>query len=46
MATGPTLQELVREALDSRLLDVHTALPGKIRSYDRKTHSAVVEPMI
>ena len=46
MAGAPTLQELIREALDSRLLDVHTALPGTIRSYDRKTHTAEVEPMI
>jgi len=46
MAGEPTLQALIREALDSRLLDVHTALPGKVRNYDRATHTAEVEPMI
>ena len=42
----PTLAEIIREALESRLLDVHTCLPGKIISYDSSTRRADVELLL
>lgn len=40
------LAELLRTALDSRLLDLHTAMPGTIVSYDASTQTATVQPGI
>lgn len=40
------LGELLRTALDSRLLDLHTAMPGTIVSYDDATQTATVQPGI
>ncbi len=40
MALEPTQAELIREAIESRLLDVHTALPGIVESYDPATQTA------
>ncbi len=42
MALEPTEAELIREAIDSRLLDVHTALPGIVEKYDPTTQTADV----
>lgn len=41
-----TTSELIRRAMDARLLDVHTALPGRVRSYDAAAQTADVEVMI
>jgi hypothetical protein len=41
-----TPAETLRRVLDSRLTDLHTALPGRVRSYDVSTQTADVEPMI
>lgn len=46
MAGDPTLAEVIREAISSRLLDVHTALPGRVRTYDRAKQVADIEVMI
>jgi hypothetical protein len=43
---NPTLAELIREAITSRLLDVHTAIPAKVKSYNRATQTADCVPMI
>ena len=42
----PTLEEVLQVAMDSRLLDVHTCMPGRIESYDPATQKATVKPMI
>lgn len=46
MAGSPTEPETLREAIDSRLLDVHTGLPGRIHTYDPVTQTADIELMI
>ena len=38
--------ELLRRAVDDRLSSLHTALPGKIVSYDAATQTANVEPQV
>lgn len=46
MPGEPTLAEVIREAITSRLLDVHTALPGRVEKYDAATQTADVLPMV
>lgn len=41
-----SLAEVLRRALDSRLLDVHVSLPGRVVSYDAAKQTATVRPMI
>lgn len=43
MAGEPTLQELIAAAIDSRLLDLHTGLPGIVDSYNPATQTASVK---
>lgn len=45
MAT-PDLAEVLRQAIESRLADVHTCLPGRVVSYDRRTQQADVELVV
>lgn len=40
------LADLIYLGIDSRLVDTHTALPGKIVSYDRATQLAKVRPAL
>lgn len=42
MSSAPTLPEVIRRALESRLGDVFTALPGRIQTYDAATQTADV----
>jgi hypothetical protein len=42
----PSLVELLTAAIDGRLGGVHTALPGRIESYDASTQKATVKPLI
>ncbi len=44
--TAPDNAELIRTALESRLLDVHVCLPGIVVSYDAATQTATVQPAI
>jgi hypothetical protein len=46
MSSDITLQEAVRIAIDSRLLDVHTALPANVVAYDPITRTATVAPAV
>lgn len=46
MAENPNLAELIADAITSRLLDVHVAMPGRVKSYDRETQTAEVIPVI
>jgi len=41
-----TPAETLRRVLDARLSDLHTALPGRVRSYDSTSQTADIEPMI
>ncbi len=43
MSVTPTDAEIILEAIESRLLDVHTALPGRIESYDNVTQTADIQ---
>lgn len=42
MSLEPTLSEVIRDAIESRLLDLHVALPGRVKSYDPATQRADV----
>lgn len=46
MATEPTLEEVLSDVLDSRIADIHTALPGSVVRYDSSKQTADVQPMI
>jgi hypothetical protein len=41
-----SLGELIRLALDGRLSDVHTAIPGSVIAYVPATQKAIVQPVI
>lgn len=42
----PTFQEVIAQAIDSKLLDVHTALPGRVAKYDAGKQVADVELVV
>ncbi len=42
----PSLQELIRRALESRLAQVRVSMPGAVKSYDPATKTAVVQPAL
>ena len=42
----PTLAHAIAEAIESRLIDVHVALPCKVQSYDAATQTADLIPQI
>jgi hypothetical protein len=46
MAPIPTLAQLLQQAIDNRLLDVHTALIAKVESYDAETQQVNVSPVL
>ncbi len=46
MPLEPTWQEIISEAIESRLLELHTAIPGKVVSYDKATQTAEVTPVV
>jgi hypothetical protein len=46
MPLDPTFQELLDAVIKSRLLEVHTAIPGKVVSYDEVTQTAEVAPVV
>ena len=41
-----TLPSVIKEGIDNRLKDLHTALPGIIKSFDASTQLASVQPCI
>lgn len=45
MEKVPTLIELVKKAVEQRLLHVHTAIIGRIEAYDHKTQMADIQPI-
>src|SRR5512138_1112258 len=46
MPLEPSLEEVLDAVLESRLLEVHTAIPGKVVSYDPATQTAEVTPVV
>ena len=42
----PSLAEIMRLAMDSRLLDLHVALPCRVEKYDAATQTVEVFPMV
>ena len=46
MERTPTLAQLLKQALESCLLDVHTALIGRIENYDASTQLADIQPVL
>lgn len=46
MAEEPTDAEVITAALDSRLLSLHTSMPGVVVSYNPATQCANVQPVI
>lgn len=42
----PDLAELLREAVDHALRDVHVALPGRVESFDADAQTAQVQPLV
>jgi hypothetical protein len=46
MSTQPTMAEIIRKALEARLADVWTALPGRVETYDAVTRTADISPVV
>lgn len=46
MPLEPTLAEVIRGAIDGKLIAVHTALPGRVKTYDRTKQVADIIPVI
>jgi hypothetical protein len=44
--TDPTWAEVILQAIDSALLNLHTGLPAKVISYDSSKQSAEVAPLL
>ena len=44
--TSPGLASVIAEAIRTSLVDVHTALPGRVESYDSSRQVADVKPML
>jgi len=42
----PTLPELIRRAIESRIMDLHVAMPGIVVDYDPATKTATVKPAL
>lgn len=45
-AENPTLQELIKNAIEARLTDVHVSLPGIVQKYDAAKQTADVQPAL
>lgn len=46
MSTTYDLETVLREAMDARVADMHTAIPGKVISYDADKQIVSVQPMV
>jgi hypothetical protein len=46
MTQAHTLAQLIKQAIDNRLLDVHTALVGRIERYDHQSQLADIQPIL
>lgn len=46
MTNAPSLTQLLKHAIEMRLLDVHTALIGRVQTYYSETQTADIEPVL
>lgn len=46
MSNTPSFAEVIREALDARIANVHTALPATVVSYDAAAQTVNVQPLV
>lgn len=46
MSLEPSLSEVIRDAIEARLLDVHTSIPGRVVKYDAAKQVADVLPVV
>lgn len=46
MPVEPTLTDVIRSAIESRLLELHTAMPGKVVGWDPVGQSVNVQPVV
>lgn len=44
--TTPSLSDVIRQAIDNRIADVHTCLPGRVKAYNPATQQADVEIVV
>ena len=44
--TTPSLEQVIVNAIDARLMDVHTSLPGEVLSYDATKQVCSVQPCL
>jgi hypothetical protein len=42
----PTLQDLLKEAIESRVTDIHVSLPGIVQKYDAAKQVADIQPVV
>lgn len=42
---GPTLAEVIKDAVDAKIMDMRTAMPGIITAYDKASQTATVQPV-
>ena len=42
----PTTAQLIKQAIENRLLDVHTAIVGRIERYDHQSQLADIQPVL
>lgn len=42
----PSIAQVIIDAIEARLTEVHTSLPGKVQSYDKSTGMATIQPLI
>jgi hypothetical protein len=43
---SPTWAEVITAAIDARIANVHTAMPGRVVEYDASTQTASVQPLV
>jgi hypothetical protein len=43
---SPNLADVIEAAIEARLRQLHTALPGKVTEYDATSQTATVKPMV
>ena len=46
LSRSPNLAELIRAAIDNRIGDIHTSIPGRIESFDAATQTADIKPLL
>ena len=42
----PTLTQVIKEAIRSQILELHTAIPGKVLEYDESVQKAKIQPLL